>query len=49
MFKGSENTDGWTREKVVHSMAYYIHTKQEKGIEKYGLFRNNFYDMRAFS
>ena len=49
MFKGSENTDGWTRERAVHSiMVYFVHTKPEKGIEKYGLFRNNSYDRREF-
>lgn len=49
MFKGLENIDGWIRERVVYSiMVYFVYIKSEKGIEKYGLFRNNFYDRREF-
>lgn len=34
MFKGSENADDQTREKAVHSMDYFIHTKLEKKRER---------------
>ena len=34
MFKGSENADDQTREKAVHSMDYFIHTKLKKKRER---------------